>query len=807
MLGLVALIIMAMVGIYLFRDDIKNRVVSELNARLRTEVQVDVIELEMLETFPRISIAFRDVVVAGYGVSSDTLLSAKSLFLELNSWKLIQGEYRVDRISLLEGQAGIHHWGDGSWNYEILEPRGSGSEVIDLDLERIELNAIKLIYADHIADESLSAYLHEALMYVEVGKKVEIGMDLRAEDSQYRLQKDEWAIPGLTDWKGILTVAGDTTIVENMTLRRGAFQISIDGELVAGFPELNISSRGLQLEDLRDILPAGKQEILEPYKLRGKCGFQGYIRGHDLRIDFSVENGQMKQDKLAMEIERLDLKGSLVGDSRSMASALLEIDELKLISSAGELRGSLMISDLDQPLIRSSLEGKLDLHDLFMILEDEHLQEVEGLVELSLEFENKFSGWDWTSNELRNARSSGWLRVVNGRGKVAGYEQGFELGDVELHYDNRNLLIDKLKGTAGQSQFSFVGSFQNIWEYLLLPEGKMHLDAKFSADRLMMDEWLSSAEDAEGEYELHISPRLSYQLQLDVREFRFGAFEARDISGRMIQKNGDIHISPLRFLHSGGSFTGDLRIASIGDDYLDFYSEARLKGMDIRNIFSSFDNFGQTTLRSEHIGGIGDAEVRFYGRWGTDLVADLSSVKVWSSVRIRGGELKGFEPLEYLSDYVEISDLRHVKFSELSNTIEIHDQRIYIPEMEVHSSALDFGASGDHGFDNQINYLIRLELTDVMFREKRLENPDMDEYVVVEDDGLAPNLYLRMTGDVYHPQIRYDMKAAGRDVARDWQSEKEEIKDAWRSTFSRDSTDETKDEGPRYELEWDDSST
>jgi hypothetical protein len=796
---------LALGAAYVFRDKIKERVVTALNDQLRTEVDVETIEIELFSTFPRISVAFREVFVAGHGPQKDSLATAESLFLELNSMELLQGEYKVDRIRLEGGEVRVHHWGDGSWSYDILVPGDSPSQKVEIVMEQIELYDMMVRYTDHISTEEFHSYMHEATLGLTLGDAIEIELDLRAEDPVYLLDGERWSVEGLSSWKGALVSKGDKLEIPEMQLSRGAFQLILNGQIKESVPELRLRSKGLDLRDLLDIMPPSKRTYMEPYQFRGKCELDGTISGNTYDIQFSVVNGGLKQEKVDLKIDRLDLKGSISGDLRSLSSAELELTEYFIGTSAGDIRGTLQVIDLEQPHIRTSFAGKLQMKDIFNLLEDELIEDPLGTLEFALDFSNRFEGWDWTADELRSAKSSGWLKIHNGRGKIRSYDQDFFLSKAELHYDDRNLLIDQLEGEAGGSSFSFQGSFQNIWEYILLPDERMHLDARFMADRILLDNWLrSGSEDSDGDFEFHINPRLSYQLRLDIESLIFQSFQAEDISGLMTQNSGVIAIRDLKFKHSGGDFNGDLHVHAIGEEYLDIYSDSELNDMDIRNIFKSFDDFGQSTLRAEHIGGIGDAHIQFYGRWGTNLQVDLSSIKVQSSVQIRGGELKGFEPLEYLSDYVDIGELRHVKFSELSNTIEIKDQRIYIPEMEIKSSALDFGAYGDHSFDNQINYLVRLELTDVMFKEKRLENPDMEDYVVVEDDGLAPNLYLRMTGDVYDPEIRYDMKAAGKDVARDWQEEKEEIKDAWQSTFNKDST-ETNDEGPRYELEWNDS--
>ena len=74
--------------------------------------------------------------------------------------------------------------------------------------------------------------------------------------------------------------------------------------------------------------------------------------------------------------------------------------------------------------------------------------------------------------------------------------------------------------------------------------------------------------------------------------------------------------------------------------------------------------------------------------WKSGFILDEDALVLKSDMIIKKGELNKFKPLKNLSTYINIEDLRNVKFSTLENTIQISNKKITIPAMEIKSSAL-----------------------------------------------------------------------------------------------------------------------
>ena len=78
------------------------------------------------------------------------------------------------------------------------------------------------------------------------------------------------------------------------------------------------------------------------------------------------------------------------------------------------------------------------------------------------------------------------------------------------------------------------------------------------------------------------------------------------------------------------------------------------------------------------------------------------------AIRKDRGELNKYKPLEALSKFVELEELKEIKFKRLQNSILVKEGVIIIPKFEILSSAMNLSIAGTHTFNNDIDYHLSL---------------------------------------------------------------------------------------------------
>jgi hypothetical protein len=206
-------------------------------------------------------------------------------------------------------------------------------------------------------------------------------------------------------------------------------------------------------------------------------------------------------------------------------------------------------------------------------------------------------------------------------------------------------------------------------------------------------------------------------------------------------------------------------------------------------------NFGQDVIVSDNVSGKLTATIWFVGTWGKNLHCNLNRIIVKSNLLIENGELIQFKPILALNKYIKGADLQHIKFQTLKNQVEVRNQTIYIPAMEIKSSALDLTASGTHTFNNIIDYKLQMYLSQLMGKKVKSMNT---EFGTIEDDGLGRmKIFLTMTGPMANPKVIFDKKSLEQKITQDVKKEKDEFRNILRKEFGLTKKDTAKAVQPK----------
>jgi hypothetical protein len=123
-------------------------------------------------------------------------------------------------------------------------------------------------------------------------------------------------------------------------------------------------------------------------------------------------------------------------------------------------------------------------------------------------------------------------------------------------------------------------------------------------------------------------------------------------------------------------------------------------------------------------------------------------------MKIKDGALHDFKPMESFSKFIKVDDLRSIQFNELENELLIKNGMIDIPEMLILSNAFNLALSGQHYFNGSIDYLIKLNIYDVLGNKFRFRKNEVPDAEMIDTDDF--NFYLRMKGTTDKPEISFD---------------------------------------------------
>ncbi len=112
---------------------------------------------------------------------------------------------------------------------------------------------------------------------------------------------------------------------------------------------------------------------------------------------------------------------------------------------------------------------------------------------------------------------------------------------------------------------------------------------------------------------------------------------------------------------------------------------------------------------------------------------------------------------------------------------------------------MNLDLSGSHSFENEIDYIVKLRLGDVLFakRDKISSNKEFEDHLEIakrDDDHRIP---IRISGTVDDPQIGISSKSLGASLKESLKKQGEEIRDLFKKKDKKES------QGTGLQFEWD----
>lgn len=812
----------AVVIVYFYQDSIKKFIVDQINKQLTTEIQVKEVEISVFQKFPNISLTFTDVSAkdAIKSPNKGNLLKADYIYLQFSIWDLYSKNYRIRKIEVKNAFINLIVFKDGSDNYHFWKVDTTSNESFSFDLQKLLFNNVAIRYKDFSANQDYSCIAKD------IAIKGKFGSD------QYTMYANGDLFVNYVNVSGInyfplksstinlvLNVnqnTGTCTFTEgsiNIGPPAGGLKFDVAGNVVYGEKQesidLTVKGAELKLQSFINEIPVEYKKYFDDYKGKGEfyfqAGIKGSIAGNNIpviKVDFGIKDGQFIQKKSDISLENVSFTGEFTnGNEKTINSSILKIKDFRSKLKSGTFKGDLIIKNFAQPELDLVMDMKMDIKDLQEFLKVDTISSVTGNMEMKVSFKGKVnSSGSFTTKDFINSKTSGTLKIINVDFAFKNDTKKCTGINGEFQFSNNDLIVDKLSGKVLSSDFSLKGYFRNLLSYLFLKDQKLLIDADLTSVNIDLDELLENKttstpvgmDSHDTTYKLSFSDKLDLKLNINIGKLDFKKFNATGISGKVRMKNKQLLINPLTFSSMDGETEGLVMIDGSQKEKLLISCDAKIKNVNITKLFYEFGNFGQNSMKDENLKGIVTSDVQFASIWSNDLKPDQDKIYAKADIKIEEGELLNYAPMKGLSKFLKINDLSDVKFTTLHNQIEIKNKTIYFPAMEIKSSAIDIIASGEHTFNNVINYKIKIRLSDLLAKKAKKAKPENEEFGVVEDDGLGKtSLFILVTGTVDNPVYKYDAKGVKEKIVVSFIKEKQTLKTILNEEFGwfkKDST-------------------
>jgi hypothetical protein len=768
------------------QEEIKKDILASINKLLIKKVEVKTVDFSILNNFPNVSLEFNELKVYS---KEDTLLSLRKLSAKFSIIDIYYGRYNLSGIEIYDGNVSIINE-KYYQNYILWEQDSISDSPFNIDIRNLKSENVRFSLKTHaghhsfaIIDLSLKVKKKEDFTSFSLFGNVSNLRITVAEDSYNFEDKANVDIHGNWDNQNkILSFSKTKTKI-------AGFYTDLDGSInfksAADF-NLNFALNDVEPEKLKPFLNEEYFTQISDNHAKGIFDFKGKIVGEwsktsipKLDIKYFLKDGSWGKDSSLIIIE--NAKGKLENSSNKF---ILFVDTIEASYFDLNIRGSGNVSEFSKPIYKGRFNFSTDIEKLAPVFKLDRNWSLSGKVNGTAYLKGEI-------NEIENYSYSTWKK----------YKQNvsIEVADLNVKYDStyiieetsfylncqyNNLTLDSINGIIQKQKILAQLDISNFYSLFDTGENSI-ISGKVSSPSLIIENWLNWPINSEEESKW--SPKIFLDVKADRLEFNNAI--AKNVSSQLLIREDHLFLKDAYLNVFNGSIRGDLNY-QFGNIQKSLSSKLIGKKLDISLLFKEYNNFGQTTLTDKNLSGDASLELDFYTEFDEENNVISKSIIAHSDIEVVNGRLKDFEPIYRLSKFIELEELKDIRFDTLRNQILIKDEVVYIPKFGIKNTALDIVMEGTHNFSNQVDYSFTLFLGEIL-KKKIKKNPNED-MGYIEDDGLGRSrIFIKMKGDISSPEIKYDKQGLKEHWNKEIKEEKQEIRSILNKEFGMFKKDTT----------------
>lgn len=794
-------------------EDIEKAVITKIQEGVETTLTLDDIEFTLYKNFPYASVKFTNLLLkAPADFNNDTLLFTKQAYAEISILDLINKIYDIKSIIITDAKINIQYNHLKIPNFLIFKKSQDNKNTFSIK---------KIVFLNSV----LSIKKQSPLLNIKWSLNRSI---ISINNQSYNFNTEGFSknlIVNKTDYLNTKSfniiakteIKKDTIKILESNIDIQSILLNLKGKVFNGnILDLEIDAQEQQLNQLITHIPLTMQKNLSSFIANGKISFHSSLNGlidkennPQFQMKYKIEKGDFKLKKIPFQLSNISTSGRVNnGKDRDFNTTKIITDSFKAETKNGSINGIFTLKNLNAYFLNANLNSTWDLTELNQYFEDSPFIGMQGEALATTNYQGNISFDKSFKRFFLNAIHESDLKFANVKFKYKISPLEFSFKSLDCKLENHKVLVKSCQSTISETDFNFKGELLNCIAYILGEAPKIYIDGNISSTYTNFYELVSLRNVSNKNKAIKKKKSIPYWIDvntiINIKNFSYKNFIASNLTGLISYKNQKLSGSNLKANSLNGEVEGKFTLSSTNIEGFKLLSDVKFKQINIRNSFDAFNNYGQKFITKEQIKGVGTAELNIESYWDSNLILDKKKLNLKSHLIIEKGELIDFKPLENLSSYVSLNELKHVRFSTLENTIDVSNEIITIPTMEIKSSALSVFLSGTHTFDQKIDYEMTLLLSELLSNSFRKENTKITEFGEETQDGKIFNtVYFKMTGNTNDPKISLNKIRFMEDVENSIKKEKETIINIIEEDILQKQDKNEKEEIEGVEIEWD----
>jgi len=348
-----------------------------------------------------------------------------------------------------------------------------------------------------------------------------------------------------------------------------------------------------------------------------------------------MTNGYVKSNKFPAPIEDINLSGTVVNSTGQVNDTYVNLPQFHMVLEGEPLDGRLTAHNINSPIFDANVKGTVDLTKITKIFPLEGMT-VTGRVSGNVAAAGNMA--DVEAGRYQNVKASGTVQAKNVTYKSKDLPQGVNISSAAGTFNNNQIVIQQLNGTAGTSDFAANGTVSNYLGYLFTPgqplRGTMNVTShNFNVNEFMVDPVSEKPTagavqkaPAKADGVVPIPKFFDLVLNSKVDNVTYDNLKLNNATGTVTVKNEVATLKDLTFNLLGATFgtTGSYNTQDLAHPKFDL--GLNIKNLDFQKAFSSFNTIKALIPLASQVQGVFGTNFSVSGEMGQDMLPKLSSL-------------------------------------------------------------------------------------------------------------------------------------------------------------------------------------
>ena len=748
----VLLIILMICIPIIFKDDIKNLVLKEVNKSLKADVSIQDIDLTFISTFPAITIKLSDVKVVGRTAFKGVELAAiKSFSAHVGFWDIVSGDQiEIDEIHLSDAQFDVRVDPKGMANYDIVIPteelpkeEQEEPSSFKLSLNEYSLTNVGIRYDDQASD-----------LFADIVNLNHTGSgDLTAEvidfNTETTIDSLTYKMDGLTYLSHVKTKAIANLLMEfsetssKFTFRENEFELNNFKTSLAGSYEmfakhdemdLKMNTNNIAFKDLLSLVPSFYQSGYETMIAKGNVQMKAMVKGKmddnnlpGWDVGLQVKNAQIKYAGVPSSINNIvvDAGSAFVGGS-DLDKMKLDVNKFHADFVGNVIDANLkMRNPMTDPLIDSKVKANVNLASIGKVMPLATGESYQGKLNADVVLNGRMSAIEKENYEAFQAK--GIVELFGMNYKSADLNEQVAIEKMTLRFSPKNLSLEKMDAKMGKSDFSLNGSIDNYLGYFFrneLLKGQFDFNSNYlDIDQLMGVTTTASTPAATTETAssepapvaadtepILIPENVDFALNSNLKKVHYNGIDVTNIKGNIGLKEEVAALNNLTMNALGGTvgLTGSYNSKDHNKPAIDL--GYNLGNIDIQQLAKNFLTIKKLAPIAQYAQGRISSKLSMK----SDLTKALEPV--YSSLTGSGDlftnmiTLSGFEPMKKIGESLNMSKLSNQTIKDVKAYFSMANGKINLKPFTVKMEGIETEVSGTSSIDQSIDYVLNMNV-------------------------------------------------------------------------------------------------